>query len=210
MPASPETPTPAIQRRARWGPRNVRKPLSPEECALVVVDIQKKLLPPIHERQRLLHNAQLLVRLANILKIPALLTTQYAQGLGATVPEIASLLPGVEPIDKLQFGCFGDARFRSALKNLPGGRNTLLLCGTETHICVMQTALGALDQGYLVHVASDAVGSRSAWNWQVGLERMRSAGALISSTEMMIYELLGGSGTPAFKQMLPFLKDSRQ
>ena len=82
----------------------------------------------------------------------------------------------------------------------------VLLCGMETHICVMQTALAALNKGYLVHVASDAVGSRSEWNWKIGLQRMRDAGAVISSTEMMMYELLRGSGTPAFKQLLPYLK----
>jgi nicotinamidase-related amidase len=177
------------------------------DCALVVVDIQEKLLPPIHERERLLRNAQLLLRLAKILDIPIIATTQYARGLGRTVPEIAALLSKDEPVDKLQFGCFASERFCAALKSLPRQRNTLLLCGMETHICVMQTALGALNNGYVVHVASDAVGSRSEWNWKVGLERMQAAGALISSTEMIIYELLGGSGTPAFKAMLPFLKE---
>lgn len=183
-----------------------RQPLAAEQAALVVVDIQEKLLPPIHEKERLVRNSQLLLRLAGILNIPVVATTQYAKGLGRTVPEIASLLPPDEPIDKLQFGCFASPQFCSALKALPGRRNTVLLCGMETHICVMQTALGALEQGYLVHVASDAVGSRSEWNWKVGLERMRAAGALISSTEMIIYELLGGSGTAAFKQMLQYLK----
>jgi nicotinamidase-related amidase len=183
-----------------------RQPLSAEGAALVVVDIQEQLLPPIHEKERLVRNSQLLLRLAEILKIPVVATTQYAKGLGKTVPEIASLLPEAEPIDKLRFGCFGSEQFCSALKAMPGRRNTVLLCGMETHICVMQTALGALEQGYLVHVASDAVGSRSEWNWKVGLERMRTAGALISSTEMIIYELLGGSGTAEFKQMLPYLK----
>lgn len=183
-----------------------RQPLAAEQSALVVVDIQEKLLPPIHEKERLVRNSQLLLRLAEILKIPVVATTQYAKGLGKTVPEIASLLPATEPIDKLQFGCFQNQQFCSTLKALPGRRNTVLLCGMEAHICVMQTALGALEQGYLVHVASDAVGSRSEWNWQIGLERMRTAGALISSTEMIIYELLGGSGTAEFKQMLQYLK----
>ena len=183
-----------------------RQPLSAERAALVVVDIQEKLLPPIYEKERLVRNSQLLLRLAGILNIPVVATTQYAKGLGKTVPEIASLLLAAEPIDKLQFGCFASPQFCSALKALPGRRNTVLLCGMETHICVMQTALGALEQGYLVHVASDAVGSRSEWNWKVGLERMRAAGALISSTEMIIYELLGGSGTAEFKQMLQYLK----
>jgi nicotinamidase-related amidase len=82
----------------------------------------------------------------------------------------------------------------------------MLLCGMETHICVMQTALGALEQGYIVHVASDAVGSRNEWNWQVGLERMQNAGAVISSTEMMTYELMRKSGTPQFKELLQYIK----
>lgn len=185
---------------------SARTLLSKDDCALVVVDIQEKLLPPIHDRERLVRNAQLLLRLARNLDLPVVATTQYSSGLGKTVPEIAALLPQNQPVDKLQFGCFGNEGFRTALKSLPGKRNTLLLCGMETHICVMQTALGALDKGYIVHVASDAVGSRSEWNWKIGLDRMQSAGALISSTEMMIYELLGGSGTPAFKAMLPYLK----
>src|SRR5712675_516640 len=136
----------------------------------------------------------------------ALVSTQYAKGLGGTVTEIASLLPETEPIDKQLFSCFGSDVFCSLLKRLPGNRNTLLLCGMETHICVMQTALAALGEGYLVHVASDAVSSRAEWNWKVGLDRMRASGAVISSTEMMIYELVRSSGSAAFKELLPHLK----
>ncbi len=183
-----------------------RRPLEPEQCALIVVDIQEKLLPPIWEKERLVRNAQLLIRLAGILKIPALVTTQYVKGLGSTVPEIASLLPDTPPVDKLMFSCFGSDAFCSLLKRLPGQRTTVLLCGMETHICVMQTALGALREGYLVHVASDAVSSRTELNWRIGLDRMRAAGAILSSTEMMIYELLRSSGAPAFKELLPYLK----
>ena len=183
-----------------------RMPLQAESCALVVVDIQQKLLPPIFNKEQLVRNASLLIRLANILEIPVLLTTQYAKGLGDTVPEIAQLIPDIHAIDKLEFGCFSKDTFCSAVKSLPGNRNTMLLCGMETHICVMQTALGALEQGYLVHVASDAVGSRAEWNWKIGLERMRDAGCVISSTEMMMYELLRKSGTPAFKELLQHLK----
>jgi nicotinamidase-related amidase len=183
-----------------------RRPLVAEQCALVVVDIQEKLLPPIFEKERLVRNSQLLIRLAGILRIPALLTTQYCKGLGKVVAEIASLLPEATPMDKLEFSCFGSEQFTAALKALPGRRNTVLLCGMETHICVMQTALGALEHGYHVHVASDAVSSRSEWNWKIGLLRMRDAGAVISSTEMMLYELLRSSGTPSFKELLPYLK----
>lgn len=183
-----------------------RRLLEPNQCALLVIDIQEKLLPPIFEKEQLIRNAKLLILAAEVLKIPAVVTTQYSKGLGPTVPEIASLLPETDAIDKHRFSCFGSDTFGSLLKRLPGNRNTLLLCGMESHICVMQTALAALREGYIVHVASDAVSSRTEWNWKIGLERMRSAGAVISSTEMMVYELMRSSSSPAFKEMLPHLK----
>jgi nicotinamidase-related amidase len=183
-----------------------RRPLNPDRCALIVIDIQEKLLAPIFEKERLVRNSQLLIRLAGILKIPTLLSTQYSKGLGNTIPEVASLLPETEPVEKVAFSCFGSDVFCSAVKRLPGNRNTLVLCGMESHICVAQTALAALREGYLVHVASDAVSSRTEWNWKVGLERMRSAGAVISSTEMVMYEALGSAGTSDFKAMLQYIK----
>jgi nicotinamidase-related amidase len=182
-----------------------RRPLKPEECALAVIDIQEKLLPPIFEKERLVRNAQLLVRLADILSLPIIVSTQYQKGLGKTIDEISSLLPQVKTVDKLEFGCFGNGEYCSTVAGL-ANRNTLLLCGMESHICVMQTALGALNQGLNVHVAADAVSSRTELNWKIGLNRMQAAGAVMSSTEMMIYELLGKSGTPAFKEMLKHLK----
>ena len=183
-----------------------RRHLEAEQCALVVIDIQENLLPPIFQKEQLVRNSQLLIRAAGILKIPALVSTQYAKGLGPTVPEVSTLLPETESIDKTLFSCFGSDAFCSLLKRLPGQRNTLLLCGMESHICVTQTALGALREGYLVHVASDAVSSRTEWNWKIGLDRMRAAGAIISSTEMMIYELMRSSSSAAFKELLPHLK----
>jgi nicotinamidase-related amidase len=184
-----------------------RRALEASQCALIVVDIQEKLLPPIFQKEELVCNAKLLIRAAAALKIPTIMSTQYAKGLGKTVPEIASLLPESEAIDKDQFSCFGSDVFSSLLKRLHGSqRNTLLLCGMESHICVAQTALAALRDGYLVHVASDAVSSRTEWNWKIGLDRMRAAGAVISSTEMIIYELMRSSSSPAFKEMLPHLK----
>ena len=183
-----------------------RRPLEAEQCALVVIDIQQKLLPPIFQKEQLVRNAQLLIRAAGILKIPILVSTQYSKGLGTTVPEISSLLSGTEPVDKTLFSCFGSDAFCTLLKRLPGLRKTLLICGMESHICVTQTALGALREGYLVHVASDAVSSRTEWNWKIGLDRMRAASAIISSTEMMIYELMRSSSSAAFRELLPHLK----
>jgi nicotinamidase-related amidase len=184
-----------------------RRLLRPEDCAIAVIDIQEKLLPPIFEKDRLVRNSALLVRLANILSLPVIVSTQYEKGLGQTIPEIAGLLnnANAKPVDKLEFGCFGNGEYCSQVGKL-ANRTTLLLCGMESHICVTQTALGALNQGLNVHVAADAVSSRTELNWKMGLNRMQAAGAVLSSTEMMIYELLGKSGTPAFKEMLKHLK----
>src|SRR5277367_3708303 len=124
MPASFETLTAPAE-----STELARRALEPDQCALIVVDIQEKLLPPIWEKERLVRNAQLLIRLAGILKIPALVTTQYTKGLGGTVPEISALLPDTPTIDKLMFSCFGSDAFCNLLKRLPGQRTTLLLCG---------------------------------------------------------------------------------
>jgi nicotinamidase-related amidase len=182
------------------------KLLDRKSAALVVIDLQAKLLPAIFERERVIRNAQLLLHLAQLLKLPVVLTTQNAAGLGATVPEIQLLTQNIEPIDKTSFGCFGDDAFKHILKARAPQANTLLVAGIESHICVTQTVLGALRDGYLAHVAEDAVSSRTPENWRVGLHRMERAGAVMSSTEMMVYELLGESGTAEFKAMLPFLK----
>jgi nicotinamidase-related amidase len=179
--------------------------LRPERTALVVVDLQDKLLPVIAGRERVVKNSLLLMRLAEILKIPVVLTTQYRKGLGDIVPEVLAAAPAAAPLDKVSFGCFGDPGFLDHLKSL-AGRDQLVVTGIECHICVTQTVLGALDHGYQVHLVSDAVGSRAEENYKTGLARMERAGALLSSAEMATYELLGRSDTDAFKKMLPYLK----
>jgi len=179
--------------------------LDPKKTVLVVVDLQERLVPAIDGRQGVVRSALLLLRLAGTLDIPVLLTTQYAKGLGPTLPEVLAEVPEAAPMDKVSFGCFGDTAFLERLRGL-AGRDQLLLAGVESHICVAQTALGALDEGYAVHVAADAVGSRTEANRQVGLFRMDRAGAVISSAEMAVYELLGRSDSAAFKAMLPHLK----
>jgi nicotinamidase-related amidase len=180
--------------------------LHPASTILVVVDLQERLVPAIAGREGLLRNARLLLRLARALELPVVATTQYAKGLGPTLPEIAAELPAGEPLDKTSFGCFGSEAFGARLAAL-GDRRQLLVTGVESHICVMQTVLGALAREYAVHVASDAVGARGDENHRIGLSRMERAGAVLSSTEMAIYELLGRSDTAAFKTMLPLLKD---
>ena len=180
--------------------------LSPQTSALLIVDPQTKLMPAIFESDRVVRNCVLLLRLSQILSIPAIITTQYAKGLGPLVAEVACELPGITPVDKTSFGCFGDDNFVAHLKGVAPGRDTLLVAGVESHVCVTQTVLAGLNAGYTVHVARDATSSRTRENWKTGLHRMDRAGAILSSTEMMIYELLGKSGTPEFKAILPLLK----
>lgn len=175
---------------------------------LVVVDLQEKLLPAIAGKDRVLRNSLLLLRAARELELPVVLTTQYAKGLGPTVGEVLAEAPGVTPIDKVAFGCFGSEEFLSHLERFPG-RDQLLVAGIESHICVAQTALGALGEGFQVHVATDAVGSRSPEDREVGLRRMERGGAVLSSTEMAVYELLARSDSEAFKRLLPYLKADR-
>ena len=181
--------------------------LVPHHTVLVVVDLQAKLLPAVVGPERLTACARLLLRCAATLGLPVLLTTQYARGLGPTVPEILELAGADEPIDKTSFGCFGSEPFLAALARRAPGRQSLLVAGIETHICVMQTVLGALDAGFSVHVAKDATSSRSPIDSDVGWNRMERGGAVISSTEMAVYELLGASDTEAFKALLPYLRE---
>jgi len=180
--------------------------LDRSSTALIVLDLQAKLVPAMFDPQGVIRNAQILLRLAELLGIPRILTAQYVKGFGPVVPEIAQSARSIEPIEKTSFGCFGEPGFFDQLKQRASKARTLLVAGVESHICVMQTVLGALEAGYLVHVASDAVCSRTRENWQIGLNRMDRAGAVISSTEMMVYELLGRSGTPEFKAILSVLK----
>jgi len=182
--------------------------LRPDRAVLVVVDLQEKLLPAIDAKERVLGNGLLLIRAARELEMPLVLTTQYEKGLGPTVPDVLAEAPGVSAVDKVAFGCFGSAEFLARLSGFPG-RDQLLVAGIESHICVAQTVLGALAKGYHVHVAADAVGARRPENREVGLRRMERAGAVRSSAEMAVYELLGRSDRAAFKRLLPYLRDGR-
>ena len=179
--------------------------LRPDRTLLVIVDLQAKLLPVIPNRARVIGTCRLLLQVATTMELPVLLTTQYAKGLGPIVPEILAEAPTASRLDKTSFGCFGDDAFTAAVE--AAGRDQLLVAGIETHICVAQTVLGAFERGFEVHVATDAVGARTEGNHHVGLARMYRAGAVLSSAEMAIYELLGRSDHAAFKQILPFLKD---
>ncbi|HUI40629.1 MAG TPA: isochorismatase family protein [Terriglobia bacterium] len=191
---------------APYAPNAKAGVLRRESTALLMIDLQYTLLAAMFEPERVLANCTLLLHLAELLRLPVILTTQYEAGLGHVHPEISRLVTAPRPYDKSSFSCFGDPNFAHHLMTHAPGANTLLLAGIESHICVMQTALGAIAAGYLVHVAADAVSSRTVSNWQLGVERMSQGGAAISSAEMAAYELLGRAGTPEFRAMHPHLK----
>jgi len=178
--------------------------LTRAKAGLVVVDVQKRLLPAIFERQRVVQNTVRLIQAAAILQVPIFATEQYRKGLGPTVPEVAAAIPGFAPMEKLAFSACGAAGFVAALeqKNV----SEAILCGIEAHVCVSQTCLDLLEKGFRVFVAADAVSSRTPENYRVGLGRMRAAGAVIVSTEMVLFELLEQAGTAEFKQILNLVK----
>lgn len=181
--------------------------LTSENTIFLIIDLQEKLLPKIFEFERVTANCILLIKFAQNIGIPLLVTTQYERGLGPTVVKIKDALSEVNPVDKVEFGCFDNERFLEQVRAFGHSRNTVVLCGIESHICLTQTALGALEKGYNVHVASDATSSRTQWNWKIGLDRMSQAGAVISSTEMILYEILRRSDSAEFKAILPYLRN---
>jgi len=173
--------------------------------ALLIVDLQERLLPAICEQQKVVQNCTRLIKGAAVLGLPTFITEQYRKGLGTTVPEILNALPtGVSPVEKLVFSACGAAGCVEFLKQ----KNIadVLLCGIETHVCVSQTCLDLLEKGFDVFVVADAASSRTPENHQLGLERMRGSGAVTVSTEMALFELIERAGTEEFKQVLGLVK----
>ena len=175
--------------------------ISRERCALVVIDVQEKLLPVMAEKDLVRDNCVRLATFARRIGLPVLVTEQ--EKLGPTVADVAAAMGEFDPVPKISFDCFGEEAFRSRMEAL--GRSTLILAGIESHICVAQTALSALDR-YAVHVVDDAVSSRALNNKAVALRRLVHSGAVITSAEMVIYELLGRAGTDEFKAALKLVK----
>jgi len=174
--------------------------LKDENCGIIVIDVQDKLFPVIQNKYKISDNIKKLLKFASIVEIPIILTEQNPKGLGATIREIKNLIPDVKPLEKYYFSCARDENFlitidKKELKNL-------IVVGIETHICVNQTVTDLLSQGYLIHVLSDCVGSRSEFTHNTGLERMRTSGAVISNLEMFMYEFLKTSKHPKFKDFL--------
>jgi len=171
--------------------------LDREDTLLLLIDVQERLFPKIAGKEWVAENIVRLIRFSRLTGIPSLLTEQ--QNLGDTVPEIREALGAVPAIRKLDFDCFGSEAFRERVN--AHEKKVLIIAGIEAHICVAQTALHALSR-YTVHVVGDATSSRDPRNREIALQRMRQFGATITSTEMLIYELLKRAGTDTFRQVL--------
>jgi nicotinamidase-related amidase len=179
-----------------------RGKLDPERTTLIVVDVQEAFRKAIPEFDRVAGATATLIEGASIIGLPVVATEQYPKGLGETVPEVAEHLPdGVEPLEKVCFSATDADGFDL------GGRDQALVCGIETHVCVNQTTLGLLESGVEVQVAEDAVGSRFEQNKRVGLHKMERAGAVMTSVETALFELLGKAGTDEFKEVQKLILD---
>lgn len=177
---------------------------SPEESVLLIVDVQGKLAQLMYRKEEMFLNLTRLIQAAQHLNIPVIYTEQVPEKLGPTIPAVAELLKKVNPIPKAGFSCLKEEKFARALKDLK--RPSLIVAGIEAHICVYQTVVDLIGQEYGVQVVGDAVSSRTAENKQIGLERIRLAGAVLTSTEMILCELLKTARHPKFKEIVNLIK----
>jgi nicotinamidase-related amidase len=169
-----------------------------------VIDIQEKLLPVMVHSEQVIKNSSNLVQIAKSLEIPILWCQQVPNALGPTVQELSSLLADINPINKTTFSCCGNARFLMKLEELQA--TTAILCGIESHVCVFQTAVELIKHGLSVHTVSDAISSRTEENGRIGIERMAKEGANITSTEMLLFELLRDSKHHKFRELAKLIK----
>lgn len=178
--------------------------LDAKRCCLTLVDVQEKLLAVMAQADKVVKNCQILLQIARRLQIPILWCQQYPQGLGETAGALKPYLEGLAPIDKVSFSCCGQPEYMRQLEAL--AVDTVILCGIESHVCVFQTAMDLIQHGFYVHLVADAVSSRTLENKQIGIQRMAACGVVISSVEMMLFELLKSASHPAFKELSKLIR----
>jgi isochorismate hydrolase len=177
-----------------------------EEAVLIIIDVQDVLMKKMNQEvgKNVIQNIRTLLTFAKEMAIPILMTEQYPKGLGKTVPEIKMELGSILPIEKVSFSCCGVETFNEKLNRL--GRKQVILSGIETHVCVLQTAADLIQKGYEVHVVADAICSRRKLDWEIGLRWMEKRGAMISTTEIIAFQLLKEAGTEEFRGLSKLLK----
>lgn len=180
--------------------------LDADDSILVVIDVQERLAPAMDPEAfgRLKANTKILLESATELSIPVIFTEQYVKGLGETIMELRENLAEPVRLEKLSFSCCGSSQFVEMVRN--SGRRQIVITGMETHVCVLQTVIDLLDAGYTVHLLQDGVASRTEQNRQTGLGIAREAGAVISSTEVVLFEWLKVAGSDSFKKLSKLIK----
>ena len=178
--------------------------LDREHAQLLVVDIQERLLPSIAEYERVLAQAERIIRAATVLELPITIPEQYPRGLGPTHPTIRDAAPGAVRTEKMTFSYCADPACRARLAAV--GRPQVLLVGIEAHVCVQQTALDLLDLQMQPYVLADAVGSRWTFDCEIALAGMRTAGVVVTTVESAIFRMLHEAGTARFKRILPLVR----
>lgn len=172
------------------------------DSSFIVVDMQERLVPAMQAPARTIRNTATLLKAAQAVSVPVLITEQYPSGLGHTVADLRT--PQAQTIEKIHFSCMEEPAFASAFAALQ--KRQAVIAGMEAHICVVQTALSLIEQGIEVFVVVDATSSRTLESEAAGIERLRAAGAGIVTTEMVVFEWLGRAGTKEFKELLPLIK----
>jgi len=181
--------------------------LTRSKTALLVIDVQEKFSPVMPDFDGMVANIARLVLTFEMFDMPIAVTEQYPEGLGNTVAKIADQFTMLEVVEKMELDATENSHFREKLNKL--GCDTFVVCGLETHVCVNQTVLGLLAMGKTVHVVADAMGSRHAIDHSIGIRKMENAGALITSTETVLFELAGRAGTDSFKNIQTMVKSSK-
>ena len=178
--------------------------LNPTSTILLIIDIQERILPVIHNHQNVVENTLKLIKGFKVINLPIFYTEQYPKGLGPTMPELKIQLSVAEYFEKMSFSCFGASNLFSKFRE--NKKSQIVIAGVETHVCVQQTVLDLLENNFQVNVAADAVSSRRENDYRIALDRMRSHGAEITTHESILFELLNVCGTDTFKQVSKIVK----
>ncbi|HIT99715.1 MAG TPA: hydrolase [Candidatus Copromorpha excrementavium] len=175
-----------------------------DDTILVAIDFQERLMPVMQDKEELAERSARLLKGMKALGVPVLVTQQYTKGIGETVEQIAEALEDFEHIEKTSFGCMNNGEFAEKIKK--SGKKNVVVCGIEAHICVMQTVLQLMNEGYRVYLAADCVSSRNKNDMSFGIMRMRDAGAVVTTYEAILYEMLMDSKAEGFKEISKIVK----
>lgn len=178
--------------------------LDRSRSVLVIIDIQEKLYPHVHDHESMLIRIDLLMSAARLMAIPVIVTEQYPKGLGPTIPDLRQLMPETPPLAKMDFSCVPVPGFMEQLESFK--RNQVILAGIEAHVCVAQTALDLAHRGEKVIVVADGVSSRRALDVEIALRRLEHSGITLVTAESIVFEWLRRAGTEEFKVLQPKLK----